>query len=435
MRGVTRSSALLLLSLALGWWPISAMPQQPADCRLVAAYGTVYDELGNEIPADAGSRDELLAEVLACAERHLSPAEAMRYQASVPPIISGLPDSGTRAERLLLQTELAAAISSNPTVRQQDEVARRLLNRIGDQGVTALARNRGLLETLTDNGWRGFDRSSVPPDRASDYVDQCRAAGVPVPPPIEPPTAQGWKPGPALAWSRKDWLLSSPSLAVWNYSDADGFCVALRRGQGEDAAIGTICSNHAQTQACFFDSLTYRDGQVVALPESAALTADYATLVHPQDIKNRCDGCHVGANPFIVNPRAPLGRSVQSLYTQKPSRFAFVGATLSGWHNPPPSALDPKTPEGACVSCHQLPGADTGSYCTNVLQRAGGLFMPPAWHDDAGWREIDLWPDSTGCPPQPKSIPEPLLDFVQSVHALKRLCRPNLTVPDCPSLN
>lgn len=437
MRGILVFAATLLLGfgLVLAHQTPGAADDKSlvaAACPYVPAYGTVYDTDGNEVVEDEADRPKVLMEVLTCAAAQLDAAQTARYLASIGPVISDVADPVTTTERLLLRTELAAAISTNATVRQQEAVARRVSGYLRDPDVIDLANRYEFLKTLRDNGWKGLDQGSVSHDREGEYIAQCRAAGVPVPPPIGT-VGGGWSAETPLKTTPGDWMLSSPKPAVWTYTDGDGFCIALRRGVASTVALGTICSDMSQQHACFFDSLVYDDqGKVRSLSEAEALTTDYSRLVHPEDIVNRCDGCHVGANPFIVNPHAPLGQLVRSLYSVKPSPFTYVGANAAGWWNPPFFKAAPFSPESECISCHDLPGADTGSYCDRILHRAAGWFMPPKWADHNTGPKVNLWPDSkTGCPPI-ATVPPELQDYVKSVHALAQMCRPNEKIPDCP---
>jgi hypothetical protein len=282
---------------------------------------------------------------------------------------------------------------------------------------------------------KSADRPSPKSDQADEYRERCREKGVPVPTPI----ADGgrWSAAVDLSHESSKYLVFTHSAKVWTYrADDGGYCVAmLRETEGGAAALGTICTDVTQHYACFFDSLTYLGGKAVALSGDAAIKADFGDLVAPLDYMESCNSCHLGNNPFIVDPATMLGRVVESVYrlpdvrNTKSLHFEFVDVGNGRWINPPPMSVAPGSPEGACMQCHDFPSVRASRYCDAVAQIAPGRFMPPEWVMGGG-RDVRMWPDpSTGC--ITGVVPTALHGYRASIRKLAKLCMPQL--PDCPT--
>jgi hypothetical protein len=436
MRHFALLLAVICICVSLPFWPGTWARGQVSDttCPYFPAYGGVYTTSGERVVSNGATRADLLRQVLDCTKAHMTAAELAQYDERIQALSTTASTPTASPEGVLLSIELASAIGADPAIREQDEVARRLFTqRVADVDIRVIAEAAGFLDRLESAGWKGLDQSSIPIDHQPDYTNDCKGGDEPVT--IPPTISSGlWTKVPVS--STDPWMFSTSDPTAWTFADANGFCVALERDVGSQAAIGTICTNRKQTRACFFDSVAYVGQVITPLPLKDALDADYASLVHPQDLTSLCNTCHIGDNPFIVNPLAPLGHAVAGLeqaYTDtttvKPWGFEFVDAAPVNWTDPPP--LHVSGNEAACMSCHDFPARDTGEYCTIVLSRAGGLFMPPRWAASGG-TEFRLWPDACGCPEMP--VPWLLQGYVASVHRLQQMCQPLDPPPDCAAL-
>lgn len=264
---------------------------------------------------------------------------------------------------------------------------------------------------------------------ADDYHEACRAAHVPVPGAFA--TDPGWSKRADLDaeahryFFRPNWS----DAEVWTYRAADrGYCVALVRRNpldpGGPSFVGTICVDSSQTNACFFDSMIYVDSGTKRLGWDEFRQRDFSELVHPMDGEDRCNNCHLGANPFVVHPETVLGRTVMSMYPKlgpKPKRFEFVG--LDGrperWSNfdAIPATGDTRD---KCMSCHDIPHITKGhKFCDSIIRMAANRTMPPGhWPaEPAGGPEF--WPDKNGCFADGLSD---LKDYFASMVRLKSIC-------------
>jgi len=274
------------------------------------------------------------------------------------------------------------------------------------------------------------DRSAVMGrENVEEYQDNCRRRNVPVPPALNTPNA--WSAPIDLSTEAHEYFINNhlTDTTLWTYRDPNGgFCVAMRRSDpnvaGKQPQIGTICTDAFQKDACFFDNLIYDEaGKPRRLDDADSLATDYAKLIHPIDVSDKCVACHIGQNPFIGHPQKKLGRVLQGMYDGAPAppeglppMFSFVdfGGDLPTWRNKPP--LVRTGPEAACMRCHQLPQVSQNSrFCGSVLEMAAKNTMPP----HSGVAGSVGWPDRKGCFPPEASH---LQDYFASLRTLRAMC-------------
>lgn len=429
-RGLLSAGAAIMLALftlPIVWHlrPTSAAGRDGGACAYGAAYGIVYDlATGQEVKVTPDTLGPAMARVRGCAEHGLPDAERERYMQQSQQLqpASAVPRP---AERDVILIELAAAISADRTVDGQSRIARRLLSQIGEDDVNAIIERGGARDVLAANGWLTPKQNEHAP-YVSQYLDNCRKAGVPVPNAIA--SGGHWSAPFDLAADAGKYFFGkdiNKKLTLWKYdAGGEGTCVTLLREAHPDThgnqpvpLIGTICMDADRENACFFDNIVYgKDGNKYRIDEAMMLGINFDQLAHPADYYDDCSFCHLGDNPLIVHPRMRLGE-ILNLHARstKKDQFVFVrfGHPLVDWINPPP--VDSTGQGGACMTCHDLPKT-RDDYCSMVLWNAANDTMPPDWPHG---KDDELWPGPDGC--FPESVRR-LEKYFESMRRLKSAC-------------
>jgi len=392
--------AATLLALPASRGAGQQLPEPAVRCDLVAAYGTVVVVPGGqELDVRDDNRAELLDGIRLCVETILDQNTLAAYRQADAAIDHPVETDGDRADRSLIRVEIAALLSKDVSVQRQRAVARRVA---GGVAALTLAIERQRAETaLISSGWKAAEAKSGPRYDAAGYVNACRNAGVPVPGSL---AEDDWSDPVDLDSETGRYLIlqDKTDASVWTYKDpAGGYCVTLRRQDPEtaDAApmIGTICSNADETQACFFDNLVADASGERRLSLEEYSSTGLSSLLHPMDGDDGCNTCHIGANPFMVDPKTMLGRAIAKVYGPKQGgeHFAFAGldAIAGGWSN-----LGLIEGNG-CMQCHDLPDIPKGDrFCTAIIQKAANTTMPPGYWDNKPIESRKpLWPGADGC--------------------------------------
>lgn len=267
--------------------------------------------------------------------------------------------------------------------------------------------NPEIARKLEDNGIIVFAKTSK---GGADYIKECAAAGVPIPPPM-------WSSGWAFQGVIDNEFISTSSqaeLMLHTSTTPAGVCLALPRfppsGSGfsnQANLLGVICLGTQTSKACFWDN-----------PRGKSFTrgveVDISEFVGGVDLvanaQGTCSDCHAGENPFVVHPEKPPFASLPSLQP-----LAWYDPLVSAtWpQNPgPTNLLDAVASTGKCDSCHsvgsagrfpdvstQLPG-----YCGTVLAIAKGTSskatMPPFGMDRNQFlAHITALENACGAPP------------------------------------
>ena len=237
--------------------------------------------------------------------------------------------------------------------------------------------------------------------QGEDYIDECAAAGVPIPPTWG---TSGWE-----SRGIQDPLFIPGNAEVFVFektSPPRGVCMALPRYAGDMISLlGVICQGNDTRQGndtskvCFWDNADVPVGDEVPLAEFEG-----GTDLIGGDI---CTNCHAGRNAFLVHPDTAVDLDP----TPNPNTWPEP-LVPEGWpQNPGPSTeLDEVAlgeGDGSCLSCHDLPTvSELNVYCSAVLNPAIAETMPPE---------------------NPKN-----LDFTKHVKALEAACGVPLPLPEPP---
>jgi hypothetical protein len=217
------------------------------------------------------------------------------------------------------------------------------------------------------------------PDGA-DYIMQCEAAGVPIPPDWGDPL---WISKGTLS---DEFIKPSQEAEVFTYVSAgrdapEGACIALPRSIDDTIQLlGIICLGKKSSKACFWDYPgPIKKGKVVPLTSFLG-----GPDLECQGGGGVCTDCHAGENPFVIHPDTAL-----DLPNLKADDF-YKPLVSSNWpQNPGPSTLlDSIGSERQCTECHRKGGSGgrfpnvstaTNGYCTSVLGLAFATqgTMPP----------------------------------------------------------
>jgi hypothetical protein len=218
------------------------------------------------------------------------------------------------------------------------------------------------------------------------YIEECRKAGVPIPP----------------DWGNPNWISQGnvttkfigpdigAELFTFESQSPRGVCMALPRWAGDSTnLLGIICLGTDSSKSCFWDN-DHRGTKRIKKGESVPLR-DFlggADLDIPEQkaIGGICTDCHAGENPFVVHPGQPmdLGTKIVPEGWQQP-------LVHPSWpQNPGPNTtllgitLIPDEDQ-SCLGCHnaskgmRFPEVSTALpfYCGIILESAISRTMPP----------------------------------------------------------
>lgn len=272
-------------------------------------------------------------------------------------------------ERLLVQGAVAAAAlggSGDDLTRRfgwrNEALLTHLLGRRGEKllleirpEVLALLRRLGLV----------FEPPEVP--ATTDYIEDCRAHQVPIP----PDWAESGTPWVEQGTLAENLLDPGGYAAVWTYTDPArrGGCVALPRGDGSPgSAAGIICQSATTGHACFWDN-KLRGVEPEQFLGWSGLRLEIAALKDGSNLASACTGCHRGNNVFLLSPddatwakllRGPLSGPRPGTFTTRVESSTDVRdghpryipvTTLPprvGWENS-------YVPRGCAGDCHETP--------------------------------------------------------------------------------
>lgn len=256
----------------------------------------------------------------------------------------------------------------------------------------------------------GVQVLSITVNSGQAYLDECAAAGVPIPPPIgqlDPNGTAGWK-RQGFIPDNAQFIVGTPAeVRTFRSASPEGMCIALPRFT--DASLttvaldGVICLGRASSKVCFWDN--QMNGNGFDFPSDTVIPIGVPDLaVNPDglyqaggvEIENGtggvCTDCHAGQNPYIIHPDVDLGGGVlmgdlgappQSLPTFGAARYdPLVGAS---WPQNQLS-MSPDYVPNVCSGCHRAGGSggafphlssDLPDYCNTILAQAIAKTMPP----------------------------------------------------------
>lgn len=212
-----------------------------------------------------------------------------------------------------------------------------------------------------------------------DYVAECSANRVPIPP--DWPSPQ-WEPLGALP---RVFTAHDYTAELYGYRDpaVPGACFAVPRKTGTSIEfLGIICQGNERGKACFWDNV---DGASGMRLRGSNLRLSIANVRNGSNLEENCTVCHRGNNAFLVHPEDPPFQAALSRFDLAPSaRYSPIGQ--SHWSNPGPLFLSaPQPPGRTCAECHEIPEPHSSGnpYCA-VLRQAAMQTMPQG-EPRAGW--------------------------------------------------
>jgi hypothetical protein len=235
-----------------------------------------------------------------------------------------------------------------------------------------------------------------------DYIDECKAAQVPIPPPInkmDPAGTTGWK-----SWGfipQNQLFIDFKPAEVRTFESADGMCIALPRYNDDKTLVrldGVICLSSVTSKVCMWDNQMGGAGFNFSPTELIPIGVP-DTSINPGGKYQAggfeleggsggvCTDCHAGENPYIVHPDAELelesgvgtgvdfGELEDTLPMFTPNRY--VPLVPASWPQNDASMAESYTPS-KCTDCHsevdagRLPHLSDKliGYCTFVLANA-----------------------------------------------------------------
>jgi hypothetical protein len=206
---------------------------------------------------------------------------------------------------------------------------------------------------------RRFDPDKFLPRPNSQYVEDCRAQGVPIPP----------------NWPDSSWISQGPlafvfisrgyTAEVFAYKDpsVSGVCYALPRHLGDSLQLlGIICQSNTTGKACFWDNVSAAGVRQTG-PD---VTLDIQTIRNGSNLVETCTDCHRGYNVFNIHPGSALqltrAGAIGGPYQTNPAvRYTPMGQPH--WSNPGPLLLaTPPSGQSSCLACHELPQTAGSGY-------------------------------------------------------------------------
>jgi hypothetical protein len=231
------------------------------------------------------------------------------------------------------------------------------------------------------------------------YIDECAAAGVPIPPPIgqlDPNGRAGWK-SQGFIPQAAQFIVGTPA-ELRSYETDTGLCLALPRYEDDSkttvALDGVICLGKTTGKTCFWDNQT--NGAAFLFPAGTLIPIGVANLsINPEGKYQAggaeleggeggvCSECHAGENPFVIHPKANLGGALMGAVSAFPPASYAPLAAASWWQNQDMEP-DADVPD-QCGLCHtqgdagrfpKLSAVPKG-YCDIILRPAIARTMPP----------------------------------------------------------
>jgi hypothetical protein len=462
----------------LGLQPAGAQDQEPI---AAAGHGGFFDQDGHQIPltlsfvakAQAWYRNKLLS--------NLTPAKKLEFAAFEKRLLVGLKTNGQ--EKLVVQHQsLEWLLANTESVKLKLQTAGKLralryeMNwKLPEQGDLKIVDKREpfilrpeVIRRLESMAFKpvGNIRAhalSVTTNSGQAYIDECRAAGVPIPPSInvmDPAGIAGWK-SQGFIPQTDQFIVGSPAevrtyrtAPPFTATNPEGMCYSLPRYTDSSlstfALDGVICMGKQSSKVCFWDNQwtnpvtsTVEAFEIPAgtqIPIGVPTTLGGKYQAGGKEIEfgpgQVCTDCHAGENPYITHPKSNLAPSgpvvlweslwlTQNLPTMAINRYDPLVA--SSWPQNQSSQAGSTVP-APCSGCHFKGSAgrfphlsnQIPSYCNIVLAQAITRTMPPPPSTPGSAAATanafkDAWcnapPDSTS-----EDLGDPHLTTVNGVH-------------------
>ena len=241
------------------------------------------------------------------------------------------------------------------------------------------------------------------------YINECSAAGVPIPPTInvmDPNGTAGWR-SEGFIPTLSQFIVGTPAeLRSYKSSAPEGMCFALPRYTDASKSTveldGVICMGRQSSKVCFWDNqmsgVGFEFPAGTQIPIGVPSTPGGLYQGGGKEIEfgsgNVCTDCHAGENPYIIHPKvnlAPNGPAVlweslsqapRNLPTMPVNRYdPLVGGT---WPQNQSSQAALTLPR-VCAGCHfkgfagRFPHLSNqiSQYCIAILSQAITKTMPP----------------------------------------------------------
>ena len=255
---------------------------------------------------------------------------------------------------------------------------------------------------------------SVTTSSGQAYLDECAAAGVPIPPTInvmDPAGLTGWK-SQGFIPTGSQFIVGTPAeVRTYKSASPEGMCYALPRYTDSTQSTvfldGVICMGKQSSKVCFWDNQWTVGGSVQAFQFPAGTQIPIGVPSTPggkyqgggKEIEfgpgGVCTDCHAGENPYIIHPKSNLATSgaavlwetlagaPQNLPSMAVNRYdPLVGGA---WPQNQLSQAGSTLP-AECSACHVKGGNgrfphlsnQISSYCNTILAQAITETMPPS---------------------------------------------------------
>jgi hypothetical protein len=258
-----------------------------------------------------------------------------------------------------------------------------------------------------------FQLPSVTVNSGQAYIDECIAAGVPIPPPIgqlDSTGLTGWK-SQGFIPKLQQFITGTPAeVRTFQSSSPAGMCIALPRYTDDSVTTvkldGVICLGQTTSKVCFWDNQMSGNGfnfpSGTVIPIGVPSTPGGRYQAGGAELENGtggvCTDCHAGQNPYIIHPNvnlttSPLGGatliSMGALRASLPTFSAtrYDPLVPASW---PQNRLSqsPALVPAACSGCHVNGGTGgafphlsselngNSGYCNTILAQAIKKTMP-----------------------------------------------------------
>lgn len=418
--------------------PVGAQDPEPI---AAVGHGGFFDQNGRQIPltlsfaakAQAWYRNKLLSE--------LTLAKKQEFAAFESRLLVGLKTTGQ--EKLVVQHQsLEWLLANTGSVELKLQAAGKLralryaMNwKLSDKADLKIVKKREpftlrpeVTKRLESVQFKPADIRAHAPTATTKsgqaYIDQCRDAGVPIPPSInvmDPAGLAGWKSQGFIPTT--DQFIRFTTAEVRTYrtvppftsTNPEGMCYSLPRYTDASKSTieldGVICMGKQSSKVCFWDNqwtnpitLVVEAFEIPAgtpIPIGVPSTPGGKYQAGGKEIEfgpgGVCTDCHAGENPYIIHPKsnlAPTGTPVlweslsvapESLPSIPVNRYdPLVGAW---WPQNQLSQAFAVVPE-KCSDCHVKHPKGPGrfphlsdlikfGYCNTVLAQAITKTMPP----------------------------------------------------------
>jgi hypothetical protein len=242
------------------------------------------------------------------------------------------------------------------------------------------------------------------------YINECMAAGVPIPPPIgklDPAGLTGWKTQGFIPPGDQFIVLTPAEVRTYQSTSPVGVCIALPRYSNASkttvALDGVICLGQASSAVCFWDN--QMGGNGFSFPAGDQIPIGVPDLsIDPQGryqaggfeleggSGGMCTDCHAGQNPYVIHPKVDLGNGLRmEQLGQSPLNLPMFSAARydplvpASWPQNQLSHSPPLVPS-VCAACHFSGGpggafphlsSELIGYCNTILPKAISKTMPP----------------------------------------------------------